>query len=168
MELVIGGWMNAKSVVRAKPGNDSTTLVEKFGHVLDEDNYQAFKVVINQRDDKTNMKIYKTEHPIYQPRNDDGFITDENFEIIYSEEPWMQIDDLLSKPDIEFSSGIDHIAFATGSDGYWNILKRTDIDDCENAMCNGFANCIDGLHTYSCKCQDRITGVDCDFYSSPN
>ena len=168
IEFVIGGWMNAKSVIRAKPGNGTTTLAEKFGHVLDENNYQAFRIVFNQHDSETIMRMYKTESPIFQPRNDKGFIIDENFEIIYPKEPWIQIDSLLSNRDIKITNGINQIAFATGSDGYWNILKKTDIDDCDGAICNGFAKCLDGLNTYSCQCQDRITGVNCDFYISPN
>ena len=35
---------------------------------------------------------------------------------------------------------------------------------CEGVICNGFANCIDGLNTNSCECQDGITGVGCDIY----
>ena len=167
IELVIGGNLNAKSVIRARPGDDSTILAKKFGHILDKDNYVAFKLVFNQLDTTTMMSIYTTENPIYQPRNEDGFIIDESFEIKYQQEPWMQINDFFASPDIEIVNGIDNIGFATGSDGYWNILKRTDVDDCEGVICNGFAECIDGLNAYSCRCQNGITGVGCDIYSSP-
>ena len=63
----------------------------------------------------------------------------------------MQINDFFASPDIQIDNSINNIGFATGSDGYWNILKKIDIDDCEGLICPGFAQCIDGLNTYSCK-----------------
>ena len=104
----------------------NTILAEKFGQVLDENNYQAFKFEFNHLNGKTFMKIYKTEDQIYriQNRDEDEVIIDENFEIIYPKEPWMHIDNLLSVTDFDIFYGIDDIAFATGSKGYWNILKK--------------------------------------------
>ena len=38
----------------------------------------------------------------------------------------------------------------------------SDIDDCTGNPCQANADCIDGIDTYTCKCQAGYTGLQCE------
>ena len=37
----------------------------------------------------------------------------------------------------------------------------TEIDECEPNPCENGGTCTDGINSYTCKCVDGYTGVDC-------
>ena len=37
-----------------------------------------------------------------------------------------------------------------------------DIDNCQHNFCQNNATCVDGMHSYTCQCQEGFSGVHCE------
>ena len=44
----------------------------------------------------------------------------------------------------------------------YTFLDEEDADDCLNNRCANGAQCIDGLHSYTCQCVDGFSGILCE------
>ena len=44
----------------------------------------------------------------------------------------------------------------------YTFLDEEDADDCLHNRCANGAQCIDGLHPYTCQCVDGFSGILCE------
>ena len=126
LELVLG--KNSMSFLRATPGDESKILDSNHSYDLDNENYMAFKVVI---DFYGNIKIYpattKARQELNeQPRNTEDYLINKYWRIDYEVDPWLQVNNFLSHDWVKnrINRGINNIRFASENFCEWNILYR--------------------------------------------
>ena len=147
---------NSMSFIRAKPGDRTKILDSSHSYILDDEYYVAFKVVF---DKFGNIKIFPATEESQkelneQPRNREDYLINKYWEIMYEEQPWLQVDNFLLNNWVRnrIKNGINNIRFATENFGIWNILHPTN-------PCPKFYGCKDGSDT--CKCV--INSCNCEF-----
>ena len=133
---------------------------EPSPYILDERNYNAFKLVYEQR----TFKLYSTNDKIRsalnrQHRDESDFLSDRFFDIEYNDKPLLEY--RLAENELK---NINHVEFATkGTLGYWNLLTRNNPLKCYDGLCKNGGECVNGFNRYSCICASGFEGRNCEW-----
>ena len=166
LQVVLGAFEsdtgNYVSYINNKLRNRNEKLNEKATpSILDERNYNAFKIVYEQR----TLKLYGTKDKIRsalhrQHRDESDFLTDDFFDIEYSDTALLEY----RLSDQIKSKNINHVEFASqGTIGYWNLLIRNNQRKCYDGLCKNGGQCKDGFNRYTCLCKPGFEGDHCEW-----
>ena len=122
---------NYASYVNIRNENDGSSVELKnqlTPFILDEKNYNAFKLVYEEgffRLYNTNDKIRNALNR--QHRDESDFLTDELFDIVYNRKPLLEVENSPKRMNGIVLKNINHVEFATeDAIGYWNLQEVED------------------------------------------
>ena len=148
--------------VQTTRGTSSVEVKKHTPLILDERNYNAFKLVYEQK----SFKLYDLNDKIRsalrrQHRDESDFVTDDSFDIEYNDKPLLVY--RLNGNEIDLNN-INHVEFATQDTiGYWNLLIRNNPVRCYDGLCQNGGKCINGFNRYSCICAPGFEGHNCEW-----